>query len=170
LSSGFGPPREYGMSVRHSISASLGAAISLASLVASPQTATDSFQVSITIADACTIVAQDLDFGSQAAITADIDADSSITVNCSVGTDYTVSLNQGSNGARLMSDGSDTVDYDLYTSALRNVAWGTNVGVDTVGGTGDGTDQVLTVYGRVPNQATPAPSTYTDSITATVAF
>jgi len=148
----------------------LGTLLATAIGPALPQTATDSFQVSITIADDCSIAAQDFSFGSHAAITADIDATSTITVNCSVGTAYTVSLNQGTNGARLMSDGSDDVDYELYTTAARTLAWGTNVGVDTVGGTGDGNDQLLTVYGRVPNQATPAPSLYVDSITATVAF
>ena len=144
--------------------------LALGALEALPQTATDSFQVSITIADDCTIDADDLDFGSHSAIPADVDVDSTITVNCSVGTNYAVSLDQGGNGTRLMSDGTNDVDYDLYTTALRNVPWGTNVGVDTVGGTGDGTDQVLTVYGRVPSQATPPPAQYTDSITATVAF
>jgi spore coat protein U domain-containing protein, fimbrial subunit CupE1/2/3/6 len=151
-------------------------AIALASLLATgwqpaiAQTATDSFQVSITIADNCTIAADDLDFGSQTSLASLVDADSDITVNCSVGTVYTVSLDQGTNVTRLMSDGSNTVDYELYTAALRLVAWGTNVGVDTVGGIGDGTDQTLTVYGRVPAQATPAPSTYVDSVMATIAF
>ena len=87
-----------------------------------------------------------------------------------MGTVYAVSLDQGTNVTRLMSGVSDTVDCELYTAALRSVAWGTNVGVDTVGGVGDGTDQTLTVYGRVPAQATPAPSTYTDSVMATIAF
>ncbi len=150
--------------------AAIGLQFALVCPTALTQTATDSFQVSITIADDCTISAQDLSFGSQATLAANIDVDSIITVNCSVGTAYTVSLNQGVNGARLMSDGSDTVDYELYTSALRVLAWGTTVGVDTVGGTGDGTDQDLTVYSRVPVQATPAPATYTDTVTATIAF
>jgi len=152
----------------------LGAGVAMLSAALSPsagaQTATDTFQVSITIEDSCTISAVDLDFGSHSTLAALVDADSDITVNCSVGTAYTVGLNQGVNGARLMSDGSDTVDYELYTSALRVLAWGTNAPVDTVGGTGDGTDQTLTVYGRVPAQATPAPATYDDTITATITF
>lgn len=154
----------------HQISLALGSLLAAVCPAAQTQTVTDSFQVSITIADDCSISAQDLNFGSQAALTANVDVDSTITVNCSVGTAYTVSLDQGANVTRLMSDGSDTVDYELYTSALRTLAWGTNVGVDTVGGIGDGTDQDLTVYGRVPLQAAPAPATYVDTITATIAF
>ncbi len=152
------------------IGLAVGTLLATMAPVALTQTATDSFQVSITIADACSISTEDLDFGSQSALSTNVDADSTITVNCSLGTVYTVSLDQGVNGTRLLSDGSDTVDYELYTSALRAVAWGTNVGVDTVGGIGDGTDQDLTVYGRVPTQATPAPATYIDTVTATVAF
>lgn len=158
------------MEHRHSLTVALGTLLAVVCPAALTQTATDAFQVSITIADDCTISANDLDFGSQASLAALVDADSIITVNCSVGTAFAVSLDQGANGTRLMSDGSDTVDYDLYTSALRVLAWGTNVGVDTVGGIGDGTDQDLTVYGRVPAQATPVPAPYVDTITATVAF
>lgn len=158
------------MERKRSLALALGTLLAVASPAALTQTATDSFQVSITIADDCTIAAQDLNLGSHASLAALVDVDSIITVNCSIGTAYTVSLDQGVNGTRLMSDGSDTVDYELYTTALRVLAWGTNVGVDTVGGVGDGTDQDLTVYGRVPVQATPAPATYTDTVTATVAF
>jgi len=152
------------------LAVALGLLLGLACPAAFTQTATDTFQVSITIADDCTISAQDLNFGSHVTLAALIDVDSIITVNCSIGTVYTVSLNQGVNGTRLMSDGTNTVDYELYTTALRVLAWGTTAGVDTVGGVGDGTDQDLTVYGRVPVQATPAPATFTDTVTATVAF
>lgn len=134
------------------------------------QTATDSFQVSVTILDSCSIVADDLDFGGQTELDSAVDVNTLVTVNCSVGTAYAVSLDQGVNGTRVMSDGSETVAYELYTSVLRTLAWGTDVGVDTVGGVGDGNDQVLTAYGRIPAQTTPGPATYTDTITATIAF
>jgi spore coat protein U-like protein len=147
--------------------------IALLSAIALPafaQTATDSFQVSITIADDCSIAADNLNFGSETSLASLVDATSNITVTCSVGTAYTVSLDQGDNGTRFMSDGSDTVDYELYLDAGRTNAWGEDIGVDTVGGTGNGAAQILAVYGRVPAQATPDPATYTDQITATVAF
>lgn len=148
-------------------------AVVLLAVFAAPafaQTATDNFQVSITIADDCSIDAANLNFGTETDLASLVDATSNITVTCSNGTDYAVSLDQGDNGTRLMSDGSETVDYDLFTDAARTTAWGEDVGVDTVGGTGNGAAQVLTVYGRVPAQATPDPATYTDTITATVIF
>jgi spore coat protein U-like protein len=152
------------------VSMVLGALSVIVCPVALPQTASDSMQISITISGNCSITANDLDFGSYSSLASDIDVDSGITVNCTSGSNYAVSLDQGVYGPRLMFNGSNYVDYELYTSPQRNTAWGTNVGVDTVGGTGDGNDQVLTVYGRVPSQGTPPVSTYYDFVTATVAF
>jgi spore coat protein U-like protein len=39
-----------------------------------------------------------------------------------------------------------------------------------VSGTGIGSSQNYTVYGRVQAQTTPAPGTYTDTITVTVTY
>lgn len=148
----------------------IGLVLAISAPRAHAQTATDTFQVSVTILDSCSISADDLDFGSQTLLDSVLDVNTSITVNCSVGTAYAVSLNQGVNGSRLMSDGSETIAYNLYTTLSRTLAWGTSVGVDTVGGVGDGNDQVLTAYGRVAVQTTPGPATYTDTVTATIAF
>lgn len=149
-------------------------ALLLTAAIAAPAWAadeeTDNFQVTMTILDSCTVAADNLDFGSVNALGSAVDTDTTITVNCSVDTAYSVSLDQGLNGTRLMSDGSDTIDYDLYTSAARDSAWGVNVGTDTVDGTGLGSDQVITVYGRVPAQTTPAPAAYQDTVMATIAF
>ena len=37
-------------------------------------------------------------------------------------------------------------------------------------GSGSGNQQVITVYGQVPAQSTPAPGSYSDTITATISF
>ncbi|WP_409528142.1 spore coat protein U domain-containing protein [Rhizobium sp.] len=39
-----------------------------------------------------------------------------------------------------------------------------------VTGTGTGSPQTLTVYGRVPAQNTPAPGTYSDTVVVTVSY
>jgi spore coat protein U-like protein len=39
-----------------------------------------------------------------------------------------------------------------------------------VSATGNGADQTFTIYGRVPAQTTPAPGTYTDTVTVTVTY
>jgi spore coat protein U-like protein len=50
------------------------------------------------------------------------------------------------------------------------VAWGSTVGTNTESGTGTGSTQSLTVYGRVASQTTPNPGTYSDTIVVTVAY
>jgi len=47
---------------------------------------------------------------------------------------------------------------------------GNTVSTDTVAATGNGASQSYTVYGRVPAQTTPAPGTYTDTVTVTVTY
>jgi len=48
--------------------------------------------------------------------------------------------------------------------------WGNTIGTNTVASTGTGAAQSFTVYGRIPSQTTPAPATYTDTITVTVTY
>ena len=48
--------------------------------------------------------------------------------------------------------------------------WGTTIGTDTVTGTGNGTAQAITVYGRVPPQTTPPAATYNDTVNVTVTY
>jgi spore coat protein U-like protein len=58
----------------------------------------------------------------------------------------------------------------MYSDASRTVNWGNTSGTDTVAGTGNGSAQVLTIYGRVPAQTTPAPATYNDTVTVTINY
>ena len=48
--------------------------------------------------------------------------------------------------------------------------WGNTVGTDTQAATGTGAAQTYTIYGRIPPQTTPAPATYSDTITVTVTY
>jgi spore coat protein U-like protein len=43
-------------------------------------------------------------------------------------------------------------------------------GIDTVAGTGNGSAQTLSVYGRIAPQTTPAPGAYADTVNVTVTF
>ncbi|RPE80220.1 Csu type fimbrial protein [Vulcaniibacterium tengchongense] len=128
----------------------------------------------------CSIVADDLNFGTRASLASAVDASTTLTVTCTSGTAYAVRLDGGRAGniaARRMylnGSGPQAIAYDLYTHAARTQPWGDgSVGavVEGVGaGTGLGTPQVLTVYGRVPAQATPVSGTYRDVVTATVEY
>jgi spore coat protein U-like protein len=141
----------------------------------SPNTSTASFTVTATVLASCTVSATNLSFGTTGTLTSNIDSTSSISVTCSNGSPYQVGLNAGNgSGAtvtnRKMTLSSTTVNYALYSNSSRTTNWGNTAGTDTVGGTGTGSAQSLTVYGRVPSQSTPAPGTYTDTIVVTVTY
>jgi spore coat protein U-like protein len=112
-----------------------------------------------------------------------MDVNSTLTVRCTKNTAYTVALNAGSTtggslAQRLMSNGTDTLQYNLYTSAARSTVWGDGTSSSaTVPGTGAGLGVANavthTVYGRLvdsaANQAVSAGS-YADTITVTVTY
>ncbi|MBD3770655.1 MAG: spore coat U domain-containing protein [Rhodobacterales bacterium] len=153
--------------------------IAVASLsgLAISQTATDSFTVSAEVIDACNLTANNLDFGSYSAISGSaVDATSTLSVTCTNGTSYTIALDEGTTAggaftARLMTDSTNTLSYNLYTSAARTTVWGDGTGAtQTTAGTGSGTLQSLTVYGRVPSSQNVPVGSYSDSVTATITF
>jgi spore coat protein U-like protein len=153
-------------------------AIALAATNGSAQaaTATTSFQVQLTIEAQCLInSASTLSFGTQGVLSANVDQTSTIQVQCTDTTPYTIGLDAGSGAGatvatRKLSGGGSSINYSLYTNAGRTSVWGTTIGSDTVASTGTGAAQSFTVYGRVPAQTTPAPATYTDTITVTVTY
>jgi len=159
----------------------LAAALTVACLLQSvvpplAATATSSFTVSITIAATCTInSASTLNFGNQGILSTNVDQTSTIQVTCTNTTPYNIGLDAGTGtGAtvttRKMTSGGATVNYTLYSDSGRTTIWGNTVGTNTVAATGNGTGQNYTAYGRVSSQTTPAPGTYTDTITVTVTY
>ena len=73
-------------------------------------------------------------------------------------------------GSRLLGNGTATVQFQMYQDSARSILWGNTLGTNTVSGVGNGTAQSITVYGQVPTQTTPAASTYTSTVTASVTF
>jgi spore coat protein U-like protein len=138
-------------------------------------TATGSFNVTVTIAATCVVTsATNLNFGSQGVLSANVNQTSTITVTCTNTTPYNIGLNQGVNGSsvttRQMSSGSALINYSLFSNSGMTTNWGNSVGTNTVAATGNGSAQAFTVYGQIPAQTTPAPGTYTDTITITVTY
>lgn len=138
-------------------------------------TATSSFTATATVISSCNVSATTHDFGSASSLGSNVDATSTITTTCTSTTPYNIGLDAGTgSGAtvttRKMTAGAATINYSLYTNSGRTTVWGNTIGTNTVSGTGSGAGQPLTVYGRVPSQATPAPATYTDTIVTTVTY
>lgn len=141
------------------------------------QTATDTFDVTIAIADDCEVTSTEtLDFGTAGVLTAAIDDSASLEVTCTTGTPYDIGLDAGLSvdGTTLLrgmtSTATDVISYQLFQNTGRTLNWGSTVPTDTVSSTGTGSAQSFDVYGRVPAQATPATGIYVDTITVTVTF
>ncbi len=144
---------------------------------ANAATTTNTFQSQIIIQASCTILSTNtLDFGTQGLLNANVDSSATFDVQCTNTTPYDVRMDAGSTAGgsvatrRMIGGGAATVDYTMFRDAGRTLNWGETDGVDTLGGTGSGASQTLTVYGRVPIQTTPAPDTYTDTVTVTVSY
>ena len=139
------------------------------------------FQVTATIDKSCNVDATDMNFGSvlQPVLATNIDAQSNINVNCTLSTPYTIALipsNNSSTGAGQMSPSgglpgnTDKVPYQLYRDVVSTgQQWGSQIGVNTMAGTGTGLNQSYRVYGRVPF-ANFAADTYKDVVTVRVDY
>jgi spore coat protein U-like protein len=141
---------------------------------------TTTFGVSATVNPNCLVSATPLDFGDYDGSAPVDNVTSDVNVRCSLDAAYTLSLSAGGGtlSQRLLSNGSDTLEYNLYTTTTRDVVWGDGTGTtETVTGSGNGmssTQEIThTVYGLLPNsvanQDAPA-GTYTDTITVTVDY
>lgn len=166
--------------LHHARRALLAAGLLAFSMHAVAATTTATFQVTANVATQCTVSALDLGFGAVDPLGGNVDQTTTVTVRCTKNTAYTVGLNAGTTtGAtlaqRLMANGADTMNYNLYTNAGRTTIWGDSAIAPTwVSGTGAGlgTPQVLTVYGRVPSGQTDlAVGSYLETaITVTVTY
>lgn len=134
-----------------------------------------SFTVSAAVTKSCYVTANDLNFGTNGLLTSVVSGSTTLAVQCSNGTPYNIGLDAGLNGggnvnARKMLFGTDSISYQLYQNAGLTQVWGNTVGTNTVPGSGTGSTQSYTVYGRVPPQTTPTPGQYKDLITVYVTY
>ncbi len=141
-------------------------------------TGAGTFDVTMRIVADCAIAVNGIDFGqTQGVLATAVTSSSNISVTCSNTTPYNIGLNAGtgtgsSGTARYLSGtgaNTGTVRFNLYQAPGAS-PWGNTQGTDTLGGTGNGSAQNLTVYAEIPAQATPAPDSYKSTVTATVYF
>lgn len=143
-------------------------------------TVTTTLPVSLTItAGACEVQATSINFGNVPSAT-DVTGTGTITVTCSSGTPYTVTLDGGLHAGNthrfLASSAGGSVAYDLYKDAANTQVWGDSGFASTypngtaVVGTGTGSGQPLTVFGKTLSNTANVPGTYTDTVVVTVIF
>ena len=134
-----------------------------------------SFTVSARLMPACQISATTLDFGTVFSSQADpIDATSRLTVRCTRGTPHRIALDHGQHAAagnrHMTGPGGHLLPYTLHQNPARSLAWGNQASDTLQRPTGTGSDETLTVYGRVPTVANAVPGDYVDTVTVTVSY
>jgi spore coat protein U-like protein len=160
------------------VAALLAVAALAASAGASAGTATGTFTVQATIASACLVTANTLNFGAYSPTSATaLTGSTTIDVNCTSGSPFTAALNVGSGGGaftgRTLLSGSNTLTFNLYRDAAYTQVWGDGTGSTfTVAGTGSGllTANTITVYGQVPISQDKPVGTYSSLVTVTISY
>ena len=167
---------------RKALTAALAVALLGTAAAAYAATKTATFQVTATVANNCFIdSASTLAFGTYDPSSATaLDQTSTITVRCTNKANYTLFLNAGTTAGgtfanRLMASGTDTLQYNLYTTAQRNTVWGDGTnstsGVTGIGqGLGAGQTNSHTVFGRIPVQPNAVSGNYADTVTVTISY
>lgn len=176
------------------------AAISSLSLigVSHSATETDTFTVTATVESACSIVANDLDFGVYNALSAVVPVTSSIDVTCNLGTLYSVGIDAGTGSAGTTTDRrmtgqthGDELSYSLACLAPGLPALAAEVIALCIGNWGDDRTLLLgdgfsaigtatglgllethniPLQGVIPIGQSVSADTYVDTLTATVEF
>jgi spore coat protein U-like protein len=143
----------------------------------SPQT--DDFVVSITLQNDCTITLNDINHGTVTTLTTNNDAVSAgDNITCSFADAYSIGFNVGTGGGtyatRTLANGTNSLNFNVYSDAARTVVWGDGSGgsaAKTGTSTGGNVADPLTVYSRVFGPQTGKPEgTYSSTITATATF
>jgi len=169
--------------MRTILSAAIAAAILTAAGGASAATTTTTFAVTATVQKTCSVSANALAFGNYTPGAGALTGNTALSVKCTKTTPFTVALNGGTTTAgtvaqRLMAaaTGTDTLQYNLYTTAALTTVFGDGSGTSaTVPGTGAGvsTASTVNVYGQLPDNVTnqaATPVNYSDTITVTVTY
>ena len=138
------------------------------------QIVSSTFSVTGSVAPICSVSAGTLGFGSYSGSI--VNATATVTVNCTNTAPYQVSLSGGSSQSgsarRMAGPLSSYLSYQLFRDSGRTLTWGdgsAQLGARQ-GGTGNGSAQSLTVYGRIPAGQTVAAGSYSDSVVVTVEY
>jgi spore coat protein U-like protein len=152
-----------------------------ASFAAPAATKTTPMSVSATLVDTCLVTATSLTFPAYVPTGGTIKATSTISLRCTNGVQYGVGLSAGStSGAsyaqRLLANGGNTLQYNIYTSSAYSSVWGDGSGTTQImsgNAAGFAAPITLTVYGEVPDSATnqaAVPGTYNDTIVVVLTY
>jgi len=151
---------------------------------ASAVTATGTFNVTATVNATCSVSATDVAFGTVNTLSSTAaTATGTVVATCTNGTTYTIDLSAGAGtfAQRTMSNGTSTLNYNLYSDNTYTPVLGDGTGSTVLisastpdigtAGTGSGSAQTYTVYGQLPlPQSTATTGSYTDTINVTLNY
>ena len=168
--------------MRKILTATMAAAALAVAGTAGAAIATTTFGVSATVLKLCLVSANPLGFGNYTPTGGALAVNTTVNVRCTKGTTFTVALDKGTTvggtiAQRLMTNGTDTLQYNLYTTAAFATIFGDGVTGSTMPGTGNGmavaSAVAVAVFGQLPDSvANQAVSTgaYADTINVTVTY
>ncbi|WP_416758082.1 spore coat U domain-containing protein [Roseateles sp. So40a] len=147
---------------------------------ANPTSASGTFQVGATILVACNVTGSTLTFGGALdplQTPGPVDASTTLNLTCTKTTPYSIALSAGANAgnasafsSRAMKSGNNSLPYQLYLDSGRTQVWGDGNSSGVYTGTGTGSQQQLTVYGRLPSLNGIVPGNYADTVTLTITY
>lgn len=154
--------------------------LALAYRVAHAESATAALPVTATVQSACAASANPLAFATYTAGFGPVTGTATITVKCSSALGFKVALGPGvtpggSISQRLLSNGSQSLQYNLYTTSNLSTLWGDGTTGVTLSGmaSGEGLATSLTVFAELPDSAMnrlATPGIYSDLVTVTITY
>ncbi|MBA3730265.1 MAG: spore coat protein U domain-containing protein [Sphingomonas sp.] len=147
--------------------------VAVAAIATQPALAADTAElgVSAAVTDVCNVTTSPVAFGNIDVTTAgNVDATGGFSVTCTSGLAWTAAADAGngtgaSTAARKMMSGANLLNYALYTDSGRTANF------VSATGTGSGSAQASTIYGRVPSGQTTVPAgSYADSVTVSLTY
>ena len=139
-------------------------------------TTTSNFNVTATVSNACqNLSANNISFGTYDPLSgSDSTSTGSISVQCTKDAAYALSLSTGSSSSytnRTMSNGTDTINYNLYNDSGHTTVWGDGTNsTSTVSGTATGGTDSSTVYAKATAGQSVSAGSYSDTITVTITY
>jgi len=165
----------------------IASALALGGATAYAQTSPQSSSMAVTadVANACSILASAMAFGTYDAVARTAkDGTGSITLTCTFGASARIKINEGAQPftgsapatpLRQMAFGTLRLRYNLYSDLARTVVWAGGPGVgaastDGVVTTGTGEAVIIPVYGQIEAAQFAPAGAYVDTVVATVTF
>jgi spore coat protein U-like protein len=118
----------------------------------------------------CTVSGNTMAFGTYSGTV--IDQTGIITANCTPGTSYTIAMTTAQTGGNYVMNTSPVVDplnYKLYTNTGRTTEIISGTQIET-NGHGNGNNQNITVYGRLPGAQVASIGAYSGTTTFTLTY